>query len=625
MKEKAKFAPSFLIALAILAILFPSYTRLFESFELATLDFRFRIRPVQIQNADVAIIEIANDTLEKIGRWPFKRSWHAAMIDILSAYGAKMIIFDTLFTEPSEDDLSLIESTKKAGNVYYGFSFDITPRPGRGKIIEAEKIDSYLLSDLREYSHGYGFINVTPDRDGKTRKAPLKISFEDKIYPHLALLTASDYLDKDFNKLKIPKYESSYVLINFAGRWKETFKHYSYVDVLKSYSLLTKGEKGPIDLNGFKDKVCFIGLTATGTHDLNPIPLEERYPGLGVHVSLFNTIATQNFLYRLPRIANTSILSILILIILFLSLRPRPFISWLSVTSMIAVLVILGLFLFIYLGIWIDIFYPIIALFIVYLSLTFYKYVSERQKRRLIERELEVARKIQFSFLPERPPDIKDVDISAEMFPAKQVGGDLYDFVELGDGRVGIMIGDVSGKGVPAALYMAKVVSEFRFFSKTGLNTKDALTRLNDELSRESKTNLFVTLTYLIYDPKGHLLTFSSGGHLATMWLRKDETECRLLEAKEGLPLGLMPAEFSEESLPSISEGDILVLYTDGVTEAMNRHGEEFGQDRLLEVVQKNRSLDSKNLLFAIKDTVFKFSKATLQHDDITIIVMEVQ
>ena len=174
MKKKTGLLGAFWIFVAAIIVLSLSYFRIFENFELATFDLRFSLRPPQIQNRDIAIIEISNDTLEKIGRWPFKRSWHAAIIDILSACGAKSIIFDTLFCEPSEDDAALIESTRNAGNVYYSFSFDMPKRakglcwPGYGGresgIVKVERIDSFILPGLIENARGYGFINVIPDR-----------------------------------------------------------------------------------------------------------------------------------------------------------------------------------------------------------------------------------------------------------------------------------------------------------------------------------------------------------------------------------------------------------------------------------------------------------------------------
>ncbi len=275
-------------------------------------------------------------------------------------------------------------------------------------------------------------------------------------------------------------------------------------------------------------------------------------------------------------------------------------------------------------NLWIDLFYPVIGLLVIYLSLTFYKYLTERQKRQLMEKELEVASKIQMSFLPQEAPGADEVSIVADMVPAKHVGGDLYDFVDLKDGKVGVMVGDVSGKGVPAALYMARAVSLFRLFSRESSGTSDTLVKLNDALSEESDANLFVTLTYLIYDTKTRSLIYSSGGHMPTVLLKKGEKKCRMLETKEGMPIGLMPGDFSEEKT-SLSKGDIIILYSDGVTEAMSARGEEYGEERLIEVVENNKDLGAQGLLLRVKESIGQFAKSVPQHDDITIIVMEVK
>lgn len=623
MKRSLNIVRNIFLVFAILAILAPSYFRTFDTFELGTLDIRYRLRPVQPQSEDIAIIQIAEDTLEKIGRWPFTRNWHAAIIDILSDSGAKAVIFDILFAEPSEHDGLLVESTKKAGNVYYVCTFDRFYRTRQGTI-ESTKIDAFPLEALRNASRGFGFINFIPDKDGKTRRTPLKTRYDDNIYYNIALLAAADYLKKDVEDIYIPADEDGMALINFAGRWHQTYKHYSYIDIIKSYSLHEKGEKGAVNLSELRGKVCFIGLTATAAHDTMPIPQEGIYPGLGVHINLFNSIVTDNFLTRAHRLINLLLLMIFGALTAFVALKARPVVSSVYIVTVMMFLCAFSWAVFAFGNLWIDLFYPIVGLLVIYLSLTFYKYLTERQKRQLIEKELEVASKIQMSFLPQEAPGAAEVSIVADMVPAKHVGGDLYDFVDLKDGKVGVMVGDVSGKGVPAALYMARAVSLFRLFSRDSSGTSDTLVKLNDALSDESDANLFVTLTYLIYDAKTGSLTYSSGGHNPTLLFKKGEEKCRMLETKEGMPIGLMPGDFSEEKT-LLSKGDVIILYSDGVTEAMSRRGEEYGEERLIKVVENNKDLGAQGLLLRVKESIAQFAKSAPQHDDITIIVMEVK
>lgn len=612
----------FLCFLALGAL---SYIRIFDNYELSTLDLRFSLRPDQPQNDDIVIIEIADDSIEKIGRWPFSRDWHASLINILSFYGAKAVVFDVIFSEPSPADDSLIESTKKAGNVYYAFSFDL-PQAVKGELIEAGKIKTPILDELKNTAKGAGHINVLADIDGKTRRISPFIKYKNKLYPHLGFLAVCDYLGKDPDSVYsyLPLDEQSNMLINYAGRWPDTFKHYSYVDILKSFALEQRQEKGTINLRELKGKVCFVGLTATALHDLNPVPLERRYPAIGVHLNTFNTIATKNFLRRASRLINVAILLVFSILVGLLTLKLAARKALILVLVLLLSFILIGIGLFVFLGIWIDLFYPVITLFVIYLALTSYRYLLEIQKRQLIERELSVATKIQASFLPENPPNIEGIALSADMNAAKQVGGDLYDFVEFGGRRVGVMIGDVSGKGVPAALYMARTISEFRLFSTLGGDPKEVISKLNESLVRESRANLFVTFSYLVYDGESKKLSFVNGGHNPTILVRREETGLRYLETKEGMPLGMMDSEFGQEEV-TLSRGDKLILYTDGVTEAKSLKHEEFGDKRLSDLILANRGLDADKLLLEIKNSIARFAKRAPQHDDITIIVLEVK
>ena len=279
--------------------------------------------------------------------------------------------------------------------------------------------------------------------------------------------------------------------------------------------------------------------------------------------------------------------------------------------------------LFALFGLWIDIFYPIIASTVLYLGLTFRKYIVEVHKREVLENELSIARDIQQSFLPKAKPRIEGVAIDAKMLAARQVGGDLYDFIDISRKKAGVMIGDVSGKGVPAALYMAKVVSEFKSYAKEGL-ASNAVLKLNDRLVQESGSNLFVTLTYLIFDMEKRTLNFSIGGHLPTLMLREGEEEPRFLDLKEGMPLGLMESSFSDDTI-EIKKGDLFILYTDGVTEAMNKKREMFGTEKLVDIVRTNRTKDLKEIVDLIHKEVRIYEGRLPQHDDITVVVMRIE
>jgi sigma-B regulation protein RsbU (phosphoserine phosphatase) len=242
----------------------------------------------------------------------------------------------------------------------------------------------------------------------------------------------------------------------------------------------------------------------------------------------------------------------------------------------------------------------------------FHRASIEREKLR---QELEIASAVQKSFLPGSPVFKKgNIIASAVNISASKVGGDLYDFIETADGKAGILIGDVSGKGVSAALYMAKVLSEFRYISHVTVSPEDTLNRLNSELS-SSPRGMFLTAIYLIVDTVTGDLQLSVAGHPPFLWLSRGETKVMTVTA--GPPLGILPVNYSAAAL-SLKKGDRLILLTDGVFDAKNRPGERIGFDRLTRFVKKHRK--EKQLVQKVVDYVNDFSEGTERADDLTLV-----
>jgi sigma-B regulation protein RsbU (phosphoserine phosphatase) len=184
------------------------------------------------------------------------------------------------------------------------------------------------------------------------------------------------------------------------------------------------------------------------------------------------------------------------------------------------------------------------------------------------------------------------------------------------------MIGDVSGKGIPASLFMAMVTGEFKFFSDDKVRPQETLLQLNAKLLKDSTSNLFVTMYYLVMDMASHTLVYANGGHLPMLRATKNGVES--LDVLEGVPLGLMEGPYSGGQ-SNFEDGDVFVLYTDGVTEAMNSRSDLYGKERLSSVVSRNRHLSSKEILKAIARDVKKFESGAGQHDDMTIVVIKVK
>jgi len=620
-----------LIALSILLI---SYMRLADSYELETLDFRFHLRPAFAVTDKIVLIEIGDDTLKNLGQWPIARNYHALLIRALSEAGAKAIIFDIFFSQPGKDDDELEIAIKDSGKVYLPFVFDLDAKRGasyaRAKDYAAKNLLRFSLAD-----RGEGHINIFPDIDGKFRRIPLLVNYGGSWYPYISFLATCDYLGislKDASivpgkyiscgGLKIPLDDSSNMMINFSGKWGKSYKHYSYYDIVQSFAAPAIGQEPILDLKLFKDKLCVIGLTATGTVDLHPNPFETLYPGFGIHAEVFNSLLSKHFISRASKGINVIILAVLSLLTAIVTLRTRPIKGLLILMFIELFFLASAILIFSIRGVWIDLFYPAMVLVLLYMSLTLYKYISEWKKRLLLENELDIAKKIQESFLPKSLPEVKGLEIEAAMFTARQVGGDLYDFRAFSDGTLGVMIGDVSGKGVPASLFMAMVTSEFKFFAAPGIAPEAVLGGLNSKLAKESSSNLFVTAFYLIFDMKKMMVKFSSAGHLPVIRLNAAGEE-DLLDVSEGTPLGLIDSAYAGREL-LFKKGDTFILYTDGVTEAMNSRRELYGEERLIKAAKASRGLSSKEMIDAVLKDVRSFEPKSTQHDDITLIIIKI-
>jgi serine phosphatase RsbU (regulator of sigma subunit) len=239
------------------------------------------------------------------------------------------------------------------------------------------------------------------------------------------------------------------------------------------------------------------------------------------------------------------------------------------------------------------------------------------EKQRLVK-DMEFARTVQESFLPQKTPEIAGYQFSAHYTPAQEVGGDFYDFIHLDRNRTGIVIGDVSGKGVPAALYMARLGSDLRTLAFTEKDPAATLERLNDLLTERSRRGMFATLLYIELDSQTGIFSISNAGHLPLI-IKKAGGSVKKLSTTGGSPLGILTGmKFGQESA-TLDPGDIIVLYTDGIIEAMNAKEELYGYKRFEALIRKAPS-HPEGLKSAIIEDVNKFTGLSPQHDDMTMV-----
>lgn len=239
-------------------------------------------------------------------------------------------------------------------------------------------------------------------------------------------------------------------------------------------------------------------------------------------------------------------------------------------------------------------------------------------------RDMELARQIQLSLLPAAPPELSGAVVARCCVPATHVGGDYYDYYRREDGMVDLVIADVSGHSIGAALMMVEFRSVLRSSAHSFSSTGEMLAFLNDQLYEDlNQSGLFITMFFIKYDPLTRTLAYSNAGHVLPLLVSMDGGHCRYLDA-EGLILGVKKGVEFEEKQIRMHAGDMLVLHTDGIIESENSAGEQFGNDRLCAIIQARRSEPPQVIIDAVLHKVSIFRGATPQEDDVTMIVMKV-
>jgi sigma-B regulation protein RsbU (phosphoserine phosphatase) len=246
---------------------------------------------------------------------------------------------------------------------------------------------------------------------------------------------------------------------------------------------------------------------------------------------------------------------------------------------------------------------------------------DEEKSLRLIEEELNFATDIQTNLLPKLNPQIDGFDIAGKSIPAKEVGGDYYDFIPIDENKNGICLGDISGKGMPAAMLMANLQATLRGQALFSSSAGECLTRANKLLYRSTDLQKFATLFYGILDSSKSIFHFSNAGHNPPFLIDSAKKVTRL--TKGGTVLGFMEDYQFEEDSIKLNAGDMVIIYSDGITEALNKNNEEFGEDRLFAALTENIKSTADTLIEKVFDAVKIFVKDVPQSDDITIVVIK--
>jgi len=588
---------------------------LFETQELGFLDLRFQLRGSTAPHPDIAIVEINDASIRRIGHWPWPRNYHATLLKALSACHPRLVLYDILFTEESlqpEGDQLLARAIHEAGNVIIPFFF------------RSEKpfLAFFPIPSVRAGARHLGYVNISADLDGKTRRIRKSIDPPDGRYHHTSVWAALANVPEGEGERwldRIPVDQDNSFWINYPG-------DYSLFPRVAFHQIFEAGAKEQEELQRFfRDKVVLVGQTATGGGDFRPTPFSAAYPGVGIQAAAVHTLLTGNYLHRLGKFPTLGILVFLAFLVSLLTWGDPTRRGLAVVLCLSAFYLAWNFMVFAFLGWILPVLSPLVVILGIYIFILFFQFVGTRLKGELLNRELALAARIQESFLPREMPRVPGADLGFLCRFAKEVGGDLYDWVLLGERRLGICVGDVSGKGVPAALYMARATSEWRVL-RNHFQTPSALMQaLNEQLVAAGVDGIFVTFLYLIFDLDSKTVLFSNAGHEPFYLFRGRNGKSEWIRRAGAPPLGLfLETRYPEEKMV-LEEGDAVILISDGVRELRNPKREEFGLpgvEKALNPFPQGSADEAVKQLFRAMD---QFSKWSPAHDDRTVCCVKIQ
>ncbi|PKK90683.1 MAG: hypothetical protein CVV64_07310 [Candidatus Wallbacteria bacterium HGW-Wallbacteria-1] len=644
------FFASLLAGLIITLIYTPSYD-LLEVMELKFLDRRFLWNRYHRNPAEVTVVQVDDHSLMAVNEKSWGRDRFATLVRLLREAGARVIAFDGLFTfetgEGRDQDELFEKALKESGNVVLGYyrSNDRTQR-----IIRPIPI-------FEKACAGIGLLEHFSDIDGLSRRMKIAELAGGKVRPSLALLAVGIYLncnlDKDFQwdgkKLRIAGSRNGQkrnldldvdynglVYMNFSPKGpiqgtRPLDIEAGCFDVISASDILFSNPEQW--RSRIQDRIVLFGYTSPTFHDIFPT-VDGNIPGVYLHATFITNLLDGNVVRTLAPGLSWLILAMagMFISLAFFALRP----AW-SVAALFSG--IGGIWLFGYLGFyWFNLWIPMVRpLFVMvtsfvlviaarYLVIAFENarmYISVLEKEKL-EKDLKTAYKIQKDMLPKKCPRIPGLNIGAFSFPAKQVGGDYYDFfsVDLEKSIFHTVVADVSGKGIPAALIVAMTKTIMHALMAPDLNPAVYLEKINTFLEKEMAKTMYVTAMLLSIDLKQRRGSFVSAGHEAPLHYRASTGKCEVIPTK-GFFLGMFQGVTYDSVSVAFEKGDRIILFTDGVLDAVNTLGERFCIENLMDLIQDNPELTAPELADRISSTIMDYSDENNLFDDFTAVVIE--
>lgn len=650
--------------LGLLLGLHAAYTPVHVALQYTLFDAYQRNWPRERKSAPAVIVAIDEASLAKYGQWPWPRHELARLITAIGALQPAAIGIDLLFPEPDRHaappgepgtdrqfaaaiartrSVLAIAGTVAEGNIGGGFppvriegGEDLPLLPQYRSVIRSTPV-------IDRAAAGRGMISAEA-YDGITRNIPMMVGVQGTLVPTLTLemirvaagegslrlrTASSGVLSVGVGDVTVPTGPRGRAWIRFGRHDQRRFV--SAADVIE----------GRVNAELVAGKLVLVGLTGLALVDYPATPLDPSVPGTEIHAQLIENIFDGDHLVR-PHWGRTAeLLTLGLFGALFVLLTPlvRPWLSLSGAVVLMAALAAAGATAFRLGGLLLDVASPAAALLLLVMTTMAGKLIeTERQRRRLRETlqsereaaahvagELEAARRVQTGLLPHSSMLMAEArcDIDAVMIPARVVGGDLYDFFMVTPDRLTFLVGDVSGKGLPASLFMAVSKALCKSAALRGGGDMSAvLTEANREISRDNLEEMFVTALLCSLDLESGRLDYANAGHDAPLLLRRNGGLERL-DGAGGPPVCMIEGYKYAGANCVIGPGDTLFLFTDGVTEAMDAEGRLYGRDRLCSLLDRlDRTRSCSDIIIAVQRDLKEFGAVETLADDITMLAL---
>ena len=590
-----------------------------------------------IPSKDIVIIGIDNNTLNVLG--PYGPNYRAIMAMALEELAADpenkpaVTAVDILYEGEIDSamDNQLARAAEKLGNVVTAcmaeFGTDITWENGHALSLNAAAVLGFVdpYPALKAVTT-QGHINAMLDKvDGILRHALLYVSRpEGGQVLSMAAQTAKIYLEKKGKTFKLPNVDAgNHYYVPFTG------KPGAFDEKLNLVNLIY----GKIPSEVWKDKIVLIGPYAPALRDAYVTTADRGQPMNGVEyqANVIQSLMKGNLKAEAPDLPQFIVMALFCIGVAFLFFRVNNRIGGILCVAII-IMSLIGSWAFWLAGWVVHVLWLPVAIVALYLASVIAHYIRTAMERHALElekervtTELSLATRIQSNFLPKifPPfPDRHEFDLYASMTPAREVGGDLYDFFLIDEDHLCLVIGDVSGKGVPASLFMMLSSALIHHVAMHELSPAKILTEVNNEICNRNPEQMFVTVWLGVLEISTGILTAASAGHEYPA-LRKAGGSFEILKDKHGFVLGGMPGVRYREYTLQLEPGTKLFVYTDGVPEATDANQQMFGTDRMIAALNTATDKDPGAILESVKNAVSSFVGSAEQFDDLTMLCLE--